>query len=103
MNLVQRMVAENLQSITSIELAEASGIDHGVIRKWLDDNRRHFEKHDAILQNKGSYDILNASQAMLAFCRLPSLSNSNKAWELSDLAETLMVTAIKAREGRGLN
>jgi hypothetical protein len=47
--------------------------------------------------------ILSARQAMLAFCMLPSLSNTDKAWELSDIAESLMTTNLKARQNERLN
>jgi hypothetical protein len=102
MNLVQRMVAENLQSITSQELAEASDIPHTDIRQWLVDHKRHFERQGIWQEMEGSI-ILNDRQAMLAFCMLPSLSSTSKAWELSDIAESLIVTSLKSRQNERLN
>jgi hypothetical protein len=96
------MVAENLQSITSQELAEASGIPHADIRQWLVDHKRHFERQGTWQEMEDSI-ILSDRQAMLAFCMLPSLSNTSKAWELSDIAESLMTTNLKARQCERLN
>jgi hypothetical protein len=100
MNIVERLVAENLQSITSIELANASDINHHKMYRWLRNNRQHFESVGGELQIVGNFIILNEQQAMLAIVRLPSLKGTKKAWQLSDEAENIMLSSIKSRRGK---
>jgi hypothetical protein len=99
MNIVERLVAENLQSITSIELANESDINHHKMYWWLRNNRQHFESVGGGLQIFDDFIILNEQQAMLAIVRLPSLKGTKKAWQLSDEAENIMLSSIKSRRG----
>ncbi len=97
MDIIQRMIAENQQTVTSQELAEAAGMTHEELCQFIEKYRNEFDRTPVSLPKTINVFNLDADQvfAVVIFMEMSYAFYEGKATPADKLKMRLKASAVK--------